>query len=171
MGWRRDDTARALNLLRLLLLLKLTDLLHLEHPLHDELVLALLVDVALVLALPWKKKLSEAALVERNKEMGALVAVGDGNPVLLHLLLRRDHRLRRSQLHLLRHYSTNRSRSDSLRIPLLPIEFLALATAVSVSILPAAAAIESNSFGFLIGCGSTANAVELVPNVCIEAVL
>lgn len=43
---------KRLLLLLLQLGLFLSDLLHLEHPLHYELVLALLVGVALVLALP-----------------------------------------------------------------------------------------------------------------------
>jgi len=82
-----------------LLLLELADLLHLEHPLHDELVLALLVRVPLVLALPREVELLGPALVQRDQEVGALVAVRDRDPVLDHFLLRRDHRLRRSQLH------------------------------------------------------------------------
>ena len=43
-----------------------TDLLRLDHSLHDELVLALLIDVALNLALPWEVQLGLPALVERK---------------------------------------------------------------------------------------------------------
>ena len=74
--------------------LLLADLLHLEHALHDKLVLALLVGMALVLALPWKVELGLPALVERDEEVGALVPVWQGNPGLHHLLLRRYHLLR-----------------------------------------------------------------------------
>ncbi|KAL1370931.1 hypothetical protein AAHE18_01G095400 [Arachis hypogaea] len=43
------------------------------HALHEELILALLVGVTLVLALPWKVELGLAALVERDEEVCALV--------------------------------------------------------------------------------------------------
>lgn len=72
------------------------DLLHLKHPLHDELVLALLVGVTLVLALPWQEELGLPALVQRDQKVGALVSVTQRNPRLHHLLLRRYHLLRRS---------------------------------------------------------------------------
>ena len=65
------------GLLLLLFVFQLfADLLHLKHALHDKLVFALLVRMALVLALPWKVKLSLTAFVERNKEMCALISVG-----------------------------------------------------------------------------------------------
>lgn len=70
------------------------DLLHLEHPLHDEFVLALLVGVALVLALPWEIELGLPALVEGDEEVCTLVPVRQRNPSLHHLLLRRYHLLR-----------------------------------------------------------------------------
>ena len=41
-----------------------TDLLHLDHALHDE--LTLLIDVALSLALPWEVQLGLLVLVERK---------------------------------------------------------------------------------------------------------
>lgn len=72
------------------------DLLHLKHPLHDELVLALLVGVTLVLALPWQEELGLPALVQRDQKVGALVSVTQRNPRLHHLLLRRYHLLQRS---------------------------------------------------------------------------
>jgi hypothetical protein len=94
---RRDeadaDAALGLGLLRL------ADLLHLEHPLHDELVLALLVGVALRLALPGEVVLGDAALVERDEEVRALVAVRQRHARLRHICLRRDLRLRGAQLH------------------------------------------------------------------------
>lgn len=75
-------------------LLVLADLLHLEHSLHNELVLALFVGVTLVLALPWEVELGLPALVERDEQVGALVPVGQRNPGLHHLLLSRYHLLR-----------------------------------------------------------------------------
>jgi hypothetical protein len=94
---RRDeaDAGAALGLG----LLRLADLLHLEHPLHDELVLALLVGVALRLTFPGKVVLGDAALVERDEEVRALVAVRQRHTRLRHLCLRRDLRLRGAQLH------------------------------------------------------------------------
>lgn len=53
----------------------LSDLLHLEHPLHDELVLALLVRVAFVAALPGEVHLRVPALVQRDQQVRALVPV------------------------------------------------------------------------------------------------
>ena len=51
------------------------DLLHLKHPLHNELVCTLLVVVAFDLALPWKVELGMPALVERDQEVRTLVSV------------------------------------------------------------------------------------------------
>lgn len=79
----------------------LTDLLHLEHPLHDKLVLALLVGMTLILTFPREKKLRRPALVERNEEMCTLVAVRYGDFLVHHLLPCGYHRLVGSQLHLL----------------------------------------------------------------------
>jgi hypothetical protein len=91
-----NDRKRLLLLLLLQLGLFFTDLLHLEHPLHDELVLALLEGVALVLALPGEVQLSLPALVERDQQVGALVSVRKRDPGLHHLSLRCYHLLRRS---------------------------------------------------------------------------
>nr|GMD18394.1 hypothetical protein Iba_chr07dCG12830 [Ipomoea batatas] len=90
--------------------LLLADLLHLEHPLHNKLVFALLVGVALVLALPRQVQLRLAALVERDQQVGALVPVSKRHLRLNHLCLRSYHLLRRPwHLHLsldrLRYYS------------------------------------------------------------------
>lgn len=92
VGNERNALLLLLGLLELGLFF--SNLLHLKHALHDELVLALLVGVALVLALPWEKELGLAALVERDQQMGALVSVGQRNPGLRHLSLRRYHLLR-----------------------------------------------------------------------------
>ena len=72
-----------------------TDLLHLEHPLHNELVLALLVGVAFYLALPGEVQLGLPALVERDEKVGTLVSVGNWDLRLHHLSLRSYHLLRR----------------------------------------------------------------------------
>ena len=80
-----ERNALLLGLLQLGLLF--SDLLHLKHSLHDELVLALLIGVPLVLALPWEKELGLAALVERDQQVGALVSVRQRNPRLHHLSL------------------------------------------------------------------------------------
>lgn len=55
--------------------------------------------MALGLALPGEVELGDAALVERDEEVRALVAVGERHPGLRHLRLRRDLGLRRAQLH------------------------------------------------------------------------
>lgn len=68
-------------------LLVLVDLLHLEHFLHDELVLALFVGVALILALPREVELGLPAPVERDAQVGTLVPIRQRNPGLHHLLL------------------------------------------------------------------------------------
>lgn len=57
------DEGNALRLLGLGAGLLIPNLLHLEHPLHDKLVFALLVDVALRLTLPGEVELSLPALV------------------------------------------------------------------------------------------------------------
>lgn len=77
-------------------LIRLAEALHLKHSLHDKLVLALLVRVTLVLALPWKIELRLPALVERDQKVSALVSVTQRHSRLHHLLLRRYHLLRRS---------------------------------------------------------------------------
>ncbi|GER51830.1 hypothetical protein STAS_29252 [Striga asiatica] len=79
------------------LCLALADLLHLEHPFHDELVLALLVSVALGLALPWQVELRLPAFVEWDQQMGTLVSVRDRHLRRHHLLLGRNHFLRRTR--------------------------------------------------------------------------
>lgn len=91
-GDKRDGASLLLGLLEFGLLL--ADLLHFEHSLHDKLVLALLINVTLILTLPWKIELRLAALIERDQQMGALVSVGDGHPRLHHLCLRCYHWLR-----------------------------------------------------------------------------
>jgi hypothetical protein len=48
-------------------LLRLTDILHLEHPLHDELLLKLLIGTTLGLALPGEVQLGDTTLVDRDE--------------------------------------------------------------------------------------------------------
>lgn len=77
LGNERNDVSLRLVLhLGLFLGLFLSDLLHLEHPLHDELVLALLIRVAFVAALPREVHLRLPALVQRDQQVRALVPVG-----------------------------------------------------------------------------------------------
>jgi hypothetical protein len=68
----------------------LPDLLHLLHALQEDLVLALLVAVALVLALPGQVETLPAARVERDEELGAEVARAQRQARFHHLLLRRQ---------------------------------------------------------------------------------
>lgn len=65
-GFRNERNAMFLRLFEISLLF-FADLLHLKHPLHDELVLALLVGVPLVLALPGEVELGLPALVEGDE--------------------------------------------------------------------------------------------------------
>lgn len=93
-GDKRDGIA-------LPLLVRLFQFLHLDHPLHHELILALLISVALVLALPWQVKLGLPALVEWNEQVCALVSIGQGHLRFHHFLSCCDHWLRWSfYLHL-----------------------------------------------------------------------
>lgn len=70
------------------------DLLHLQHPLRDELVLALLVRMAFVLSFPGQVKLRLPSLVEYQEKVSALVSVWYGGLVLHHLCLFCYHLLR-----------------------------------------------------------------------------
>lgn len=86
-GDKRDGIA-------LPLLVRLFQFLHLDHPFHHEFILALLISVALVLALPWQVKLGLPALVEWNEQVCALVSIGQGHLRFHHFLSCCDHWLR-----------------------------------------------------------------------------
>lgn len=91
-GDKRDGVA-------LPLLVRLLEFLHLNHPLHYKLILALLISVALVLALPWQVKLRLAALVKWNEQVCALVSIGERHLGFHHFFSCCNHGLRWS-LHL-----------------------------------------------------------------------
>lgn len=87
-------------------LFPLTNLLHLEHPLHNKFVLTFLIGMTLILTLPREEKLGRPTLIERNEEMCTLVAVRYRDFLVHHLLPCGYHRLAGSQLHLpIRHHS------------------------------------------------------------------
>lgn len=65
----------------------LTDLLHLKHPLHNQLIFTLLVGMALVFAFPWEVELGLATFIKRDQQVSALISVRNWNPSLDHLSL------------------------------------------------------------------------------------